>query len=195
MTPKHDTWIRRMAQKGMIEPFVERSEYGVLSYGLSSFGYDIRCAQEFKLCTHMETIELEIDPKGLDPRVFREDLVVHNTRHGRCVMLPPHSFALTRSLEYFEIPRNVVCLVLGKSTYARCGIFLNATPLEPEWKGHITLEVYNSTSLPARIYTEEGIGQILFFAGDSPEVSYADKRGKYQYQTGITLPRVDWEVR
>lgn len=185
---KADNWIAQ--QHNMIRPFARPHEKGVISYGLSSYGYDIRCTKEFKLCS-IDT-DLYIDPKNISPRVFNTDLVIHTLDSaGEYVMLPPKSFALTRSYEHFIIPRNVHCLVLGKSTYARCGIFLNATPLEPGWRGYITLEIYNSTHLPARIYTEEGIGQVLFFEGDTePTVSYDDKKGKYQDQLELTLPRV-----
>lgn len=186
---KADNWIAQQGLLDMIRPFVFAHEKGVVSYGLSSYGYDIRCTEEFKLCTYAD--DLEIDPKNISPRVFNGNLEIHISDKGKYVLMPPKSFALTQSYEHFIIPRNVHCLVLGKSTYARCGIFLNATPLEPGWRGYITLEIYNSTPLPARIYVEEGIGQVLFFEGDTtPTVSYEDKKGKYQDQLTLTLPRV-----
>lgn len=169
---------------GMIEPFVDRQvRSGIISFGLSSYGYDMRVSDEFKVFTNVfNTI---VDPKHFDPRSFVD------IKADYCD-IPPNSFALARSVEYFRVPRNVACLVIGKSTYARCGIIINITPLEPAWSGHVTLEISNTTPLPARIYANEGIGQVLFFEGDeAPEVSYADKQGKYQGQQGIVLPRID----
>jgi dCTP deaminase len=184
MAVKSDRWIRRMArEKGMIEPFEEKQvREGVISYGLSSYGYDVRIADEFKIFTNINhTI---VDPKDFDPRSFVD------FRGEQCIV-PPNSFALARSVEYFRIPRDVIVVCLGKSSYARCGIIVNVTPLEPEWEGIVTLEVSNTTPLPARIYAGEGIAQMLFFQGDEPcETSYADKKGKYQAQQGVTLPRL-----
>ncbi len=188
MSIKSDKWIRRMAeQHGMIEPFEpgqvrEVNGRKIVSYGTSSYGYDIRCSNEFKLFTDINcTI---VDPKNFDPKSFVEVTGDH------CI-IPPNSFALARTVEYFRIPRNVLCTCLGKSTYARCGIITNVTPFEPEWEGFVTLEISNTTPLPARIYANEGIAQVLFFESDSPcEVSYKDKAGKYQRQSGITLPRL-----
>ena len=179
-----DSWIREMAEKHrMIEPFEERQiRQNVISFGISSYGYDIRIADEFKIFTNINhTI---VDPKDFDPRSF-VDL------KGEQCIIPPNSFALARTVEYFRIPRDVIVCCLGKSTYARCGIIVNVTPLEPEWEGVVTLEVSNTTPLPARIYAGEGIAQMLFFQSDEPcEVSYADKRGKYQAQKGLTLPKL-----
>ncbi len=184
MAVKADKWIRRMAQEyGMIEPFCEKQvREGVISYGLSSYGYDVRIADEFKIFTNINhTI---VDPKDFDPRSFVD------VKGEQCIV-PPNSFALARSVEYFRIPRDVIVVCLGKSSYARCGIIVNVTPLEPEWEGIVTLEVSNTTPLPARIYAGEGIAQMLFFQGDEAcETSYADRRGKYQAQRGVTLPRL-----
>jgi len=184
MSVKSDRWIRKMAlEHRMIEPFDEKQvREGVISYGLSSYGYDARIADEFKIFTNINhTI---VDPKDFDPRSF-VDL------KGEQCTIPPNSFALARTVEYFRIPRNVIVCCLGKSTYARCGIIVNVTPLEPEWEGIVTLEVSNTTPLPARVYANEGIAQFLFFEGDEPcETSYADKKGKYQGQSGLTLPRL-----
>ena len=184
MAVKADKWIRRMAQQhGMIEPFCEKQvREGVISYGLSSYGYDVRIADEFKIFTNINhTI---VDPKDFDPRSFVD------VKGAQCIV-PPNSFALARSVEYFRIPRDVIVVCLGKSSYARCGIIVNVTPLEPEWEGIVTLEVSNTTPLPARIYAGEGIAQMLFFQGDEEcETSYADRRGKYQAQRGVTLPRL-----
>lgn len=183
---KPDRWIRRMAlEYGMIEPFVDHSVHdGCISYGLSSYGYDIRVADEFKIFTPGLGDLTVVDPKRFDTRAmvdFKGDVCV----------IPPNSFALGRSVEYFRIPRNVLCVCLGKSTYARCGIIVNITPFEPEWEGYVTLEISNTTPLPAKIYANEGIAQVLFFEADEEcEVSYADKRGKYQAQMGIVLPRL-----
>jgi dCTP deaminase len=184
MSIKADKWIRRMAlEHGMIEPFEDRQvREGVVSYGLSSYGYDIRVADEFKIFTNINSTV--IDPKNFDPRSFVD------IQTDVCIV-PPNSFALARTIEYFRIPRDILTVCLGKSTYARCGIIVNVTPFEPEWEGFVTLEISNTTPLPARIYANEGIAQVLFFQGDEPcEVSYADKKGKYLKQTGVTLPKL-----
>lgn len=169
----------------MIEPFEEAQvREGVISYGLSSYGYDMRVADEFKIFTNVHSTV--VDPKHFDARSFVE-------YQGDACIVPPNSFALARSIEYFRIPRNVLTICVGKSTYARCGIITNVTPLEPEWEGHVTLEISNTTPLPARIYAREGIAQVLFFEADADDVcatSYGDKRGKYQAQRGVTLPRI-----
>jgi len=184
MAIKADKWIRHMAKThGMIEPFVdEQVREGVVSYGLSSYGYDIRVADEFKVFTNINTTV--IDPKNFDPRSFVD------IQADVCIV-PPNSFALARTIEYFRIPRDVLTVCLGKSTYARCGIIVNVTPFEPEWEGFVTLEISNTTPLPAKIYSNEGIAQVLFFQSDEAcERSYADKRGKYLKQTGVTLPKI-----
>jgi dCTP deaminase len=184
MAIKSDRWIRRMAlERRMIEPFVETQvRKGVVSYGLSSYGYDIRVADEFKIFTNINTTV--IDPKQFDPRSFVD------VKAAVCIV-PPNSFALARTVEYFRIPRDILTVCLGKSTYARCGIIVNVTPFEPEWEGTATLEISNTTPLPARIYANEGIAQVLFFQSDEPcETSYADKQGKYQAQLEVTLPRI-----
>lgn len=181
---KQDSWIREKALKeGMIEPFVEGlTTQGVVSYGLSSYGYDIRVSNEFKIFTN-------INATVVDPKHFDSANVVDFV--GDVCIVPPNSFALARTIEYFKIPRNVLAICLGKSTYARCGIIVNVTPFEPEFEGHITIEISNTTPLPAKIYANEGIAQVLFFEGDDEcEVSYKDRSGKYHGQTGITLPRV-----
>jgi dCTP deaminase len=181
---KSDRWIRRMAlEKGMIEPFEERQvRQGVISYGLSSYGYDLRIADTFKIFTNV--YNTVVDPKDFDPRSFVDF-------KGDVCIIPPNSFALGKSVEYFRIPRNVITLTLGKSTYARCGIITNVTPFEPEWEGFVTLEVSNTTPLPAKIYANEGIAQVLFFEADETcAVSYRDRQGKYQAQQGIVLPKV-----
>ncbi len=184
MSIRPDHWIRRMCREhGMISPFEEKQvRAGVISYGVSSYGYDIRVADEFKIFTNVNSTV--VDPKHLDPSSmvdFRGDVCI----------VPPNSFALARTVEYFRIPRNVLTITMGKSTYARCGILTNVTPFEPEWEGFVTLEISNTTPLPARIYANEGIAQVVFFeATDVCEVSYKDKAGKYQKQTGITLPRL-----
>ena len=181
---KSDRWIKRMAlEKGMIEPFEERQvRTGVISYGLSSYGYDVRIADAFKIFTNV--FNTVVDPKEFDPRSFVDF-------QGPVCVIPPNSFALGRSIEYFRIPREVMTVCVGKSTYARCGIITNVTPFEPEWEGFVTLEVSNTTPLPARIYANEGIAQVLFFESDETcAVSYADRQGKYQAQQGIELPRV-----
>jgi dCTP deaminase len=182
---KPDHWIRTMAKEhGMIEPFVEKQQrQGVISYGLSSYGYDMRVANEFKVFTNVHSAI--VDPKNFSPQSF-VDIVTDDV----CVV-PPNSFALARSVEYFRIPRQVLTLCVGKSTYARTGIVTNVTPFEPGWEGYVTLEISNTTPLPAKIYANEGIAQVLFFEGDEEcEVSYADKKGKYQGQTGVTPPRL-----
>lgn len=171
-------------EQRMIEPFTDRQvREGTISYGLSSFGYDIRVADEFRIFTASTGELTVVDPKALDERA----LVPYQ---GDICIIPPNSFALARTVEYFRMPRNVLGVVLGKSTYARVGVITNFTPLEPSWNGHITIEISNTTPLPAKIYANEGIAQVLFFEGDEPEVSYADRKGKYQAQTGITLPRL-----
>jgi dCTP deaminase len=183
MSIKSDRWIKKMAQSGMIEPFVESQvRTDVVSFGLSSYGYDIRVADEFKVFTNINTTV--IDPKSFDPRSFVD------LQSDVCIV-PPNSFALARTVEYFRIPRDVMTLCLGKSTYARCGIIVNVTPFEPEWEGTATLEISNTTPLPAKIYANEGIAQVLFFQSDEPcETSYRDKKGKYQAQRDVTLPRI-----
>jgi len=184
MSSKSDRWIRRMARDhGMIEPCVDvQVREGAISYGVSSYGYDMRVAPEFRIFTNV--LSIIVDPKHFDARSFVEF-------DGDVCIVPPNSFALARSVEYFRIPRNVLTICLGKSTYARCGIITNVTPFEPEWEGHVTLEISNTTPLPAKIYANEGICQVLFFEADEDDVcqvSYADKKGKYQKQTGVTLP-------
>ena len=184
MAVKSDKWIRKMAtEHGMIEPFSDgQVRDGVISYGLSSYGYDVRIANEFKIFTNIN--HMVVDPKDFDPRSFVDF-------EGDQCIIPPNSFALARTVERFKVPRDVIVVCLGKSTYARCGIIVNVTPLEPEWEGIVTLEVSNTTPLPARIYAGEGIAQMLFFQSDEPcETSYADKKGKYQSQKGLTLPRL-----
>ena len=184
MSVKSDKWIRRMAlEHGMISPFSEKQvAEGLISYGLSSYGYDIRIADEFKIFTNIHSAI--VDPKNFDPRSFMD------VKADVCI-IPPNSFALARTIEYFKIPRDVITVCVGKSTYARCGIIVNVTPFEPEWEGIVTLEVSNTTPLPAKIYAGEGIAQVLFFEGDEPcETSYADRKGKYQSQQGLTLPRM-----
>ena len=179
-----DRWIREMATtKGMIEPFVERqAREGVISYGLSSYGYDARVGREFKIFTNVDSAV--VDPKAFSPQSFVD-------RETDVCIVPPNSFALASTIEYFRVPRDVLVVCLGKSTYARCGIIVNVTPLEPEWEGHVTSEISNTTPLPARIYAGEGICQFLFFQGEQPcEVSYADRKGKYMRQRGVTLPRL-----
>src|SRR3979411_701656 len=187
MSIKSDKWIRRMAQKGMIEPFepgqVKTFEgKKIVSYGTSSYGYDIRCSTEFKIFTNINSTI--VDPKAFDERNFAD-------YRGDVCLAPPNSFALARTVEYFRIPRNVLTICLGKSTYARCGIIVNVPPFEPEWEGFVTLEISNTTPLPAKIYANEGLCQVLFFESDEEcEISYKDKKGKYQAQQGIVLPRL-----
>jgi dCTP deaminase len=187
MTIKSDKWIRRMAAKGMIEPFEsgqvkEVKGRRVVSYGTSSYGYDIRCSTEFKIFTNINSTI--VDPKEFDAKNF-----VDYT--GELCIIPPNSFALARTVEYFRIPRNVLTICLGKSTYARCGIIVNVTPLEPEWEGHVTLEFSNTTPLPARVYANEGVAQVIFLESDEVcDTSYKDRGGKYQGQKGVTLPRI-----
>jgi len=170
-------------EQGMIKPFEERQvRAGGISYGLSSYGYDLRIADEFKIFTNINSTI--VDPKAFDPRSFVD-------YQGPVCIVPPNSFALGRSLEYFKIPRNVLTICVGKSTYARCGIITNVTPFEPEWEGYVTLEISNTTPLPAKIYANEGIAQVLFFQSDEAcQTSYADRQGKYQGQQGIVLPTV-----
>lgn len=181
---KPDHWIRRMAlEHGMIDPFVEKQvRQGVISYGVSSYGYDMRVADEFRVFTNV--YNSIVDPKNFAPESFV-------TMQTDVCVIPPNSFALARSVEYFRIPRKVLTLCVGKSTYARTGIITNVTPFEPGWEGHVTLEISNTTPLPARIYANEGIAQVIFFEADEEcEVSYADRAGKYQGQTGVTPPRL-----
>ena len=182
MSIKSDRWIKEKAREGMIEPFVESQvRADVVSYGLSSYGYDIRVADEFKVFTNINSTL--IDPKAFDPRSFVD------LKADVCIV-PPNSFALARTVEYFRIPRDVLTVCLGKSTYARCGIIVNVTPFEPEWEGYVTLEFSNTTPLPAKIYANEGVAQVIFFESEEVcEVSYKDRKGKYQGQTGVTLPR------
>jgi dCTP deaminase len=179
-----DSWIREMATtRGMIEPFVERQKReGVISYGLSSYGYDARVGREFKIFTNVNSAV--VDPKAFSDKSFVD-------RESDVCIVPPNSFALATTIEYFRVPRDILVVCLGKSTYARCGIIVNVTPLEPEWEGHVTIEISNTTPLPARIYAGEGICQFLFFRGEQPcEVSYADRAGKYMRQRGVTLPKL-----
>ncbi len=184
MPIKSDRWIRRMAEEhGMIEPFEGgQVRAGVVSYGVSSFGYNVRVADEYKVFTDVHSVL--VDPKNFDARSFVD------IKGDHCI-IPPRSFALARTLEYFRIPNDVLVLCVGKSTYARCGIIVNVTPLEPEWRGYLTLEISNTTPLPAKIYSNEGLAQLLFFQGDEvPEVTYAQRKGKYQDQVGVTPPRL-----
>lgn len=189
MSIKSDKWIRRMAREhGMIEPFVDgqvkkrEDGTGIVSYGLSSYGYDVRCAEEFKIFTNINSAI--VDPKNFCPSSFVD------IQSDVCI-IPPNSFALARTVEYMRIPRQVLTICLGKSTYARCGIIVNVTPLEPEWEGHVTLEFSNTTPLPAKIYAGEGVAQFLFLESDEEcETSYKDKAGKYQGQTGVTVPKL-----
>jgi dCTP deaminase len=185
MSIKPDHWIEKMARgHGMIEPFeAGQVKEVVISYGVSSYGYDIRVADEFKIFTNVNNTV--VDPKKFDNRSFVEF-------KGDICTIPPNSFALARTVEYFRIPRDILTICVGKSTYARCGIIVNVTPFEPEWEGFVTLEISNTTPLPARIYANEGIAQVLFFQSDELcRTSYADKKGKYQKQAGITLPKID----
>jgi dCTP deaminase len=181
---KPDHWIKKMAKEhGMIEPFVDTQvREGVISYGVSSYGYDIRVTDEFKIFTNLNSTT--VDPKNFDTKSMVDF-------KGDFCIIPPNSFALARTVEYFKIPRGVLTICLGKSTYARCGIIVNVTPFEPEWEGFVTLEISNTTPLPAKIYSNEGIAQVLFFEGDEEcEISYADKKGKYQNQQSIVLPKL-----
>jgi dCTP deaminase len=188
MSIKSDKWIRRMAlEQKMIEPFepgqVKKNGDGsIVSYGTSSYGYDVRCSSEFKIFTNINSTI--VDPKAFDARSFVDF-------KGEVCIIPPNSFALARTVEYFRIPRNTLVVCLGKSTYARCGIIVNVTPLEPEWEGHVTLEFSNTTPLPAKIYANEGVAQVIFIEGDEVcETSYKDRGGKYQGQKGVTLPKI-----
>ncbi len=186
MAIKSDRWIIEQAEKGMITPYSPqqvRSENNqkIISYGTSSYGYDVRCAREFKIFTNINSAI--VDPKAFDDNSFV------NVLSDVCI-IPPNSFALARTIEYFKIPRNVLTICLGKSTYARCGIIVNVTPLEPEWEGHVTLEFSNTTNLPAKIYANEGVAQMIFLESDEVCLtSYKDRGGKYQGQKGVTLPR------
>jgi dCTP deaminase len=188
MAIKCDKWIRRMAEReAMIAPFASEmvrhnGDGRIVSYGTSSYGYDVRCANEFKIFTNINSTI--VDPKNFDERSFVDFI-------GEVCIIPPNSFALARTVEYFRIPRSVLTVCLGKSTYARCGIIVNVTPLEPEWEGHVTLEFSNTTPLPAKIYANEGVAQMLFFEADEVcETSYKDRGGKYLGQTGVTLPKI-----
>ena len=187
MSIKSDNWIIEQAEKNqLIKPFEkeqirEVDDKKVISYGVSSYGYDVRCANEFKIFTN--TFSSVVDPKNFDEKSFVD------IQDSECI-IPPNSFALARTVEYFKIPRSILTLCLGKSTYARCGIIVNVTPLEPEWEGHVTLEFSNTTNLPAKIYANEGVAQMLFFESDQVcMTSYKDRGGKYQGQTGVTLPK------
>jgi len=189
MSIKSDKWIRKMAQEHqMLDPFVDgqvkknANGEGAISYGLSSYGYDVRCSNEFKVFTNIHSAT--VDPKAFDDKSFVD------IQSDVCI-IPPNSFALARTVEYLKIPRNVLTICLGKSTYARCGIIVNVTPLEPEWEGHVTLEFSNTTTLPAKIYANEGVAQFLFFESDEEcETSYADRAGKYMKQRGVTVPKL-----
>lgn len=189
MSVREDKWIRKMAQEHqMIEPFVDGQirkndqNENIVSYGLSSYGYDIRISDEFKVFTNVYN-------SIVDPKKFTEDSFV-DIQANECI-IPPNSFALARSIEYFRIPRNILTICLGKSTYARCGIIVNVTPFEPGWEGQVTIEVSNTTPLPAKIYANEGIAQVIFFeAKEMCQISYSERDGKYQKQTGITVPKV-----
>ena len=190
MSIKSDKWIRSMASEyDMINPFEPRqvryvNNYKIISYGTSSYGYDIRCSNEFKIFTNINSSI--VDPKNFDDKSFVDF-------HGDICIIPPNSFALARTVEYFKIPRNVLTICLGKSTYARCGIIVNVTPFEPEWEGYVTLEFSNTTPLPAKIYANEGVAQVVFFEASTDDIceeSYKDKKGKYQNQKGVTLPKL-----
>ena len=187
MTIKSDRWIREMAGQGMIDPYEPGQVSAVagqkvVSYGTSSYGYDIRCSSEFKIFTNINSAI--VDPKAFDESSFVDF-------EGSCCIIPPNSFALARTVEYFRIPRTVLTICLGKSTYARCGIIVNVTPFEPEWEGHVTLEFSNTTPLPARVYANEGVAQFFFLKGNEiPEFTYADRKGKYLRQIGVSLPKV-----
>ena len=183
MGVKNDAWIRKASQNGMIEPFIDgQVRDGVISYGLSSYGYDIRVSDHFKIFTNVHSAI--VDPKQFNPKSFVDFT-------GDICIIPPNSFVLAQTVEYFRIPRDVITVCVGKSTYARCGLIVNVTPFEPEWEGFVTLEISNTTPLPARVYANEGIAQVLFFHADEIcEVSYADRKGKYQNQQKIELPRI-----
>tara|TARA_B100000886_G_scaffold3621_1_gene2248 strand:+ start:145 stop:699 length:555 start_codon:yes stop_codon:yes gene_type:complete len=184
MTIMSDNWIKKKAlEEGMIEPFIDgQKKNGAISFGLSSYGYDARVSEEFKVFTNVDSAI--VDPKNFSDKGFVD-------RPGNECVIPPNSFALARTVEYFRIPRDVLVICLGKSTYARCGIIVNVTPLEPEWEGHVTLEFSNTTPLPAKIYANEGACQFLFYKGEAPPaVSYKDRQGKYMKQTGVTLPKL-----
>ncbi|MEK7615587.1 MAG: dCTP deaminase [Patescibacteria group bacterium] len=183
MGVKNDAWIRKMAKKGMIEPYAEKQVgKGKISYGVCSYGYDARITDEYKIATNI--YNTVIDPKAMDPKSFVD-------YRGPFCIIPPHSFVLARTAEYFRIPRDVLAICIGKSTYARCGIIVNVTPLEPEWEGYVTIEISNTTDLPAKIYSNEGIAQFVFLGADEVcEVSYADRKGKYQKQKGIVMAKV-----
>ena len=184
MSIKSDKWIKKMSKScAMISPFLDKQvKDGSISFGLSSYGYDIRVSNEYKIFTNVNNSV--VDPKNFDEKSFVDF-------KGDVCIVPPNSFALARSIEYFKIPRKVLTICVGKSTYARCGIIVNVTPFEPEWEGYVTLEISNTTPLPAKIYSNEGLCQVLFFESDEDcEISYKDKKGKYQAQTGITLPKI-----
>lgn len=184
MGVKPDSWIRQMAKEHkMIEPFIDHQvRHDVISYGLSSYGYDIRVTDEFKIFTNVHSAI--VDPKHFNPDSFID-------YKGEVCVIPPNSFVLARTVEYFRIPRNVITICLGKSTYARCGLIVNVTPFEPEWEGYVTMEISNTTPLPARVYANEGIAQVVFMEADEVcEISYADRKGKYQRQENIVLPRI-----
>ncbi len=183
MSIKSDKWIIEQSKKGMIEPFADRQvRKGVISYGVSSYGYDMRIADEFKIFTN-------VNNTVVDPKNFSEKNYVDFK--GDVCIIPPNSFVLAKSVEYFRIPRKILTVCVGKSTYARCGLIVNVTPFEPEWEGYVTIEISNSTPIPAKIYANEGIAQVLFFESDEEcDISYADKKGKYQKQMGLTPPKL-----
>lgn len=189
MSLKSDRWIRHMNEKHeMISPFVTTQVgEGIISYGPSSFGYDVRAGYDWKIFT--DVLGAVVDPKKQDPRAYH-NIVVPPGVEGEPIIIPPNSYALTHTIEYFKVPRNVTCVCIGKSTYARCGIHVNVTPLEAGWEGQVTIEISNGTRLPVKVYPGEGIMQVLFFEGEDPDVSYADRKGKYQNQKGITLATV-----
>ena len=183
MGVKNDRWIQKMAKKGMIKPFAgKQNSEGKVSFGVSSYGYDVRVDRKYKIVTNINATV--IDPKNMNPKSFVDF-------EGDVCIIPPHSFVLAKTVEYFKIPRDVLVICLGKSTYARCGIIINVTPLEPEWEGYVTMEISNTTDLPAKIYSGEGIAQFVFFGAEEVcEESYADKKGKYQKQKGIVMAKV-----